>query len=252
MPIRIQVGTKAAMTSLCARTLAHKILQVNRDEDREANIGTATGGTFEDPYREFIGLVTAGTLSMQRTRCFGLDEYNNLPKNHPQSYHTFMVERLWGPGSVPTQWRHLPDPEDPVAYEEMIKGASGGGIDLQLLGIGSAAHIGFNEVGSSHDSVTRVVTLAETTLRDNSRYFGGDLNATPSEAVTMGIRTILGAKELLLVAFGSAKAPAIRAALEGPITEACPASAIQRHANVTVLLDGDAASLLTAKSLGEK
>ena len=189
-------------------------------------------------------------LSFSKISTFNLDEYIGLPPNHDQSYHSFMWKNLFGkidisPGNV-----HIPDgmAEDVEAYcewyEQRIEAK--GGIDIQILGIGSNGHIAFNEPGSSLGSRTRIKTLAEKTISDNSRFFGPD-EVVPTQAITMGVGTIMDARSLILLASGDGKADAIKATVEGPITAMVPATIVQMHRKAYIFADEKAASLLTLK-----
>ncbi|MCX6497349.1 MAG: glucosamine-6-phosphate deaminase [Arthrobacter sp.] len=208
-----------------------------------AVLGLATGSS-PVPLYEALALTD---VDLSAVAAFALDEYIGLPAGHPQSYATVVrsqIVELLGlsPGRV-----HVPDgePADEVragsAYESEIRAA--GGVDLQILGIGSNGHIGFNEPGSSFSSRTRVVALADRTRRDNARFFE-TLQAVPTHAMTQGLATIFEARHLLLIAHGPSKARAIQRALSGPVTEDFPASLLQRHPGVTVFLDEAAAALL--------
>jgi glucosamine-6-phosphate deaminase len=212
----------------------------------DARLGLATGTTPRALYAELIRRNRAGELSFARIETFNLDEYLGMGPRHPRSFHRAMHEGLFAHVDIDLANTHLPagDAPDPVAeadsYEALIQAR--GGIDLQILGIGRNGHIGFNEPGSSLGSRTRVKTLSRATLRDN-RLEEGDIEA-PTMAITMGIATILDAHALLVIATGARKASAVAAALEGPLTASCPASAIQLHPRATVVLDADAAAQL--------
>jgi glucosamine-6-phosphate deaminase len=179
---------------------------------------------------------------------FNLDEYAGLPPEHPQSYRHFMNVQLFNKVNIDIKRTHVPNgcALDLVGhcseYEKQV--SSSGGIDLQLLGIGVNGHIGFNEPGSALTSSTRVVQLRSQTVRDNARFFGS-VAQVPRCAVTMGFGTILKARRILLIATGEAKSLAVRQALEGTPSADCPASLLQLYADVTFLLDEDAASRLT-------
>lgn len=210
----------------------------------DARLGLATGSTPQALYAELIRRKENGDLSFTGVETFNLDEFLGVGPDHERSFHRAMNESLFDHVDIDPALTHLPagDAADPVAeaeaYEARIVAA--GGIDLQILGIGRNGHIGFNEPGSSLASRTRVKTLARTTLRDS----GIPDDAGPTMAITMGIGTILDARALLLLATGSAKAAAVAAALEGPLSASCPASAIQLHPDATVLLDPEAAAEL--------
>lgn len=213
-----------------------------------AVLGLATGSSPLPIYRELIRRHRSGSApAFSGIRTFNLDEYVGLPAGHEQSYRATIARELTDPLGLPPDHVHgphasvdgLPDVGD--RYEAAL--AAAGGIDLQLLGIGSDGHLGFNEPGSSLGSQTRLKTLTHQTRADNARYFGS-IDAVPVHVITQGIGTILRARRLVLVATGETKAHAVAAALEGPITASCPASAVQLHPHVTVLLDAAAASRL--------
>ncbi|MET1156665.1 6-phosphogluconolactonase [Arthrobacter sp.] len=208
-----------------------------------AVLGLATGSS---PLPLYEALARKA-VDMSAVTAFALDEYIGLPAGHTQSYATVIRTHVIEPLGMTTGSVHVPDgnPEDEEhaggAYEAAI--AAAGGIDLQILGIGSNGHLGFNEPGAPFSSRTRAVTLADRTRRDNTRFFG-TLEAVPTRAVTQGLATIFDARHLLLIAHGSGKAQAIRRALTGPVTEEFPASLIQLHPSATVVLDREAAALL--------
>jgi glucosamine-6-phosphate deaminase len=187
-------------------------------------------------------------LDWSRVTTFNLDEYIGLPREHPQSYHSFMWENLFRHVNISPRNVHIPDggaadiPAFCAAYENRIRSA--GGIDLQVLGIGSDGHIGFNEPSSSLASRTRIKTLTPQTRRDNARFFGSE-DAVPHHVITMGIGTIMDARQILMLAFGEKKAVAISGAVEGPISANNPASVLQLHPVVKVCLDEAAASKLS-------
>ena len=212
-----------------------------------AVLGLATGSSPLPTYRELVRRHRAGTApSYDRVGCVLLDEYVGLPAGHPQGYRATIARELTdalgiGPGRV-----HAPDPVDPERaggdYEALL--AELGGVDLQVLGIGTDGHLAFNEPGSSLGSRTRIKTLTDRTRADNSRFFAS-VDEVPRHVLTQGLGTILDARHLLLVATGEAKAEAVAAAVEGPLTAQCPASVLQLHAHVTVLLDGPAGAGLS-------
>ena len=209
-------------------------------------LGLATGGTMEPLYRRLSELHRAA-LSFAGVVTFNLDEYVGLSPDHPASYHSYMQERLFDHIDIDPQNAHLPrgDAADPRAeadaYERRIEEA--GGIDLQLLGIGRNGHIGFNEPTSSLNSRTRIKTLTRSTREANRPYFDAGTEP-PAYAITMGVGTILDARHCLLLATGASKAPAVAAMVEGPLSAACPASALQLHRKATVVLDQAAAAEL--------
>ncbi len=211
-------------------------------------LGLATGSTPLGLYKELIRLHKDEGLDFSKVTTFNLDEYVGLPPSHDQSYHYFMNENLFKYINIAPRFIHVPQgmAKDVDAfcawYEKRIE--ENGGIDLQVLGIGANGHIAFNEPGSSLGSRTRIKTLTGTTRMDNARFFKTK-EEVPRYAITMGVGTIMDAKELLLLANKSGKADAVKAAVEGPITAMCPASIIQMHRSAFVFLDKDAASKLT-------
>jgi glucosamine-6-phosphate deaminase len=212
-----------------------------------AVLGLATGATPAPTYRYMAAQCKAGRVSFRGVKTFNLDEYCDLPVEHPESYRSYMDAQLFGQIDIPPQNTHLMDGNaaDPAAearrFEEEI--AAAGGIDLQLLGIGRNGHIGFNEPGDAFTQDSFKVELTPSTIEANSVYFTEEL-PMPRHAMTMGIGTILRARKIVLIATGESKAEAVRAMLEGELTPRCPASALQKHPDVTVYLDPAAAALL--------
>lgn len=212
-------------------------------------LGLATGSTPVGLYQGLIELFKQKKIDFQKITTFNLDEYVGLAPDHPQSYHFFMQKNLFDHVNVPKERVFIPNGQAPdlekecISYEQNIQ--KQGGIDIQILGIGRDGHIGFNEPGSSIDSRTRVVSLDVMTVNDNARFFQQDISLVPKQAVTMGIATILAAKECLLLANGAHKADIILQTLYGPITESIPASFLQKHENLTVILDKEAAGKLS-------
>jgi len=210
-------------------------------------LGLATGGTVLSMYRELIRRHQEENLDFSRVVTFNLDEYVGLGPNHPQSYRYFMQANFFDHINIDVRNTHVPDGRalDFEAhcerYEKLIK--EEGGIDLQVLGIGSDGHIAFNEPGSSLGSRTRLKTLTGETVQDNARFFE-NLDEVPRLAVTMGVGTILESRRCLLVACGEHKARAVRNAIEGPVTAQVTASALQLHRDVVTVLDDEAARLL--------
>jgi glucosamine-6-phosphate deaminase len=210
-------------------------------------IGFATGSTPLGVYKELIRMHKEEGLDFSHMTTFNLDEYVGLPPNHDQSYHYFMWENLFKYINVDPRYVYIPHgmADDVRAhcgwYEEQIDRA--GGIDLQILGIGGNGHIAFNEPGSSLGSRTRIKTLDEKTRKDNSRFFTS-MDEVPKYAITMGIGTIMDARQLILLANGKNKAQAIKNTIEGPITAMVPATIVQLHEYATIVVDKDAASLL--------
>jgi glucosamine-6-phosphate deaminase len=212
-----------------------------------AVLGLATGSTPLPFYGELAAMHARGELDFSEVTTFNVDEYAGLAPDHPQSYAHFMREHFFSRINI-AHWRtHLPDglardiPGHCAAYETAIREA--GGIDLQLLGVGSDGHIGFNEPSSSLGSRTRLKTLTEQTIRDNARHFASQ-EEVPRHVITMGVGTILDARRCLVLAFGEAKAAAVAAMVEGPVTAMVPASALQFHPACTLFADEAAAARL--------
>lgn len=216
-------------------------------------LGFATGSTPLGLYRELIRMHQREGLDFSKITTFNLDEYVGLPPEHDQSYHYFMWENLFKHINVDRRFVHIPMgmAQNIEAhcewYEEQIEKA--GGIDLQILGIGANGHIAFNEPGSSLGSRTRIKTLTGTTREANARFFKNP-HEVPKYAITMGVGTIMDAKHVLLLANGAAKAEAIAATCEGPITAMWPATIVQMHRLATVLVDQAAAAKLKMKYEG--
>jgi len=210
-------------------------------------LGLATGSTPIGLYKELVRMHKEEGLDFSKVTTFNLDEYVGLPPEHNQSYHYFMWENLFKHINIDPRNVYIPQgmaenvDEFCEWYENRIKEV--GGIDLQILGIGSNGHIAFNEPGSSLGSRTRIKTLKESTRRDNARFFSS-IDEVPKYAITMGIGTIMEAQEIILLASGKNKADALKKTVEGPITAMCPASALQLHRKATIIADEEAASLL--------
>ena len=212
-------------------------------------LGLATGNTPCHIYQHLIAMNLAGKLSFTQVQTFNLDEYYGLSTDDPRSYHYFMQQKLFANVDIPPVNIHIPDgtvpPQDLRTYcrqyESDIRDC--GGIDLQLLGIGMDGHIGFNEPGSSLASRTRVKTLCRSTKMQNAADFGSEENV-PDLALTMGIGTIMEARAILLLAFGQSKSYILSEALEGPVTSWVPASILQMHHKLKVIVDEEAANRL--------
>lgn len=209
----------------------------------DAVLGLATGSTPLPVYQALRTRLQG--VDVSRVRGFALDEYVGIDPGHPQSYRAVITREVVEPLRLDPGRIHTPDGSLATIehagdrYEEAI--ADAGGVDLQILGIGTSGHIGFNEPGSSFASTTRVKTLVEQTRRDNARFFDS-IDDVPMHCITQGLGTILAARHLFLLAFGEGKAAAIAAAVEGPVTSSLPGSAIQLHPHVTVVVDEAAAS----------
>lgn len=216
-----------------------------------AVLGMATGSTPLGLYQELVRLHREEGLDFSQVTTFNLDEYVGLPVSHPQSYHYFMHENFFKHVNIPRQNVYIPSGTTNNYrafcdwYEQRIHDC--GGIDVQILGIGSDGHIAFNEPTSSLSSRTRLKTLAEPTINDNARFFDRREDV-PIYAITMGVGTILEARQIILLANGKNKASAIAAAVEGPVTSMITASALQLHPSTQVYLDEDAAGALKMRS----
>lgn len=209
-------------------------------------LGLATGSTPVGTYRQLIEWYEKGDLDFSRVSTVNLDEYRGLTHIDPQSYYYFMQENLFDHVNIDKAATHVPDGTNPDAadacakHEQIIK--SLGGIDLQLLGLGNNGHIGFNEPGAAFEKETHLVDLAESTIRANARFFAS-IDEVPKQAYTMGIRTIMQAKKILVVVSGEGKADIVSRAFFGPVTPEVPASILQMHPDVTVVCDEAALSM---------
>jgi len=214
----------------------------------EAVLGLPTGSTPVGLYAELRKRYREGRISLRAATSFNLDEYVGLAPEHPQSYHAFMQEHLFGGIDLPKERTFLPegigDPQLAAArYEELL--AKYGPIDLMILGIGRNGHIGFNEPGTSFKSGVHPAMLTQSTIKANARFFASE-DEVPKQAITMGIGNILAARRIMLLAKGASKAQAIRATVCGEMSEQVPASALQSHPDVLLILDREAAALLVA------
>jgi glucosamine-6-phosphate deaminase len=246
LPLRVIIQPDSAAAS---RRAARFVADLVRKKPA-CVLGLATGSSPLGTYRELIRLHQEEGLDFSQVTTFNLDEYVGLSSVHPQSYRQFMQLNLFDHINITLTHTNVPDGRaldfdlHCRQYEQKIKDA--GGIDLQILGIGSDGHIAFNEPGSSLGSRTRLKTLASETIRDNARYFGGE-DKVPRLAVTMGVGTILESRRCLLLAFGPHKATAIRDTVEGPVTAQVTASALQLHREVIGIFDEAAARLLVRR-----
>ncbi len=215
-------------------------------EKPSATLGLATGSSPIGLYQNLVKSYQNKEISFKNVKTFNLDEYCKLPKDHPESYYSFMYRNLFSHVDINKDNIHLPSgeaedlQEECLAYNNLLKNTL---IDLQVLGIGSNGHIGFNEPGTPFKQETFIVTLAQKTREDNKRFFNS-LDEVPTQAITMGINNIMQAKKIVLIASGKSKANAINKLVNGPLTEAFPASILQNHPDVTIIVDEEAASLL--------
>ncbi|MCG8538307.1 MAG: glucosamine-6-phosphate deaminase [Clostridia bacterium] len=210
-------------------------------------LGLATGETVLGMYKEIVKSFENGDLDFSDIKTFNLDEYYGIDKENKRSYYYYMEENLFKHININNANIHIPDgmtsdiEEECKIYEEKIERC--GGIDLQILGIGRNGHIGFNEPGCKFEALTHLVHLDKTTIKDNSRFFNS-ISEVPTKAISMGIKTIMNAKKVILLASGQEKAEALYKALRGNITPKVPASILQLHSDVTVIVDRDGASRL--------
>jgi glucosamine-6-phosphate deaminase len=239
----IILPTAEEASEVAARLVARQVR-----EKPASVLGLATGSTPCKLYDLLARKHREEGLDFAQVTSFNLDEYVGLGPNHLASYHRFMEENLFSHVNIPRERIHIPDglatdvPAHCAAYEKAI--ADAGGIDLQILGLGSDGHLGFNEPGSSLASRTRIKTLTERTRSDNARFFTAE-EQVPHHVITMGLGTIMESRMCLLLAFGKAKAEAVAASVEGPVTANVPGSLLQFHPRTKVLLDAESASLLT-------
>ncbi|GIP32736.1 glucosamine-6-phosphate deaminase [Paenibacillus sp. J2TS4] len=223
------------------------LLTATLHQKANAVLGLATGSTPIGVYEKLVEFYKKGRVSFQSATTFNLDEYVGLPRDHAESYYTFMNTRLFQHIDLPEANAHIPDghADDPQQecerYDRMIGQA--GGIDVQILGIGHNGHIGFNEPGDTLQSATHLIELHEETRKANARFFAS-IDEVPTKAITVGLGTIMKSKSILLLARGSDKAEIMRRALRGPIDPQCPASFLQLHPQLIVMTDSEAGRLL--------
>lgn len=238
----IILPTAEEASAAAARMVARQVR-----EKPASVLGLATGGTPCKLYQLLARMHRTEGLDFSEVTSFNLDEYIGLHASHPASYHHFMEENFFAHVNIARERIHIPDglaqdvPAHCAAYEEAIREA--GGVDLQILGLGSDGHLGFNEPGSSLASRTRIKTLTERTRSDNARFFS-EGQEVPHHVITMGLGTIMESRMCLLLAFGKAKAAAVAASVEGPVTASVPGSILQFHPRAKMLIDAEAASLL--------
>ncbi len=227
----------------------HIIKKINKHAavtDKPFVLGLPTGSTPIGTYNDLVAAYNEGRVSFKNVVTFNMDEYVGLPEDHPESYHSFMAQHLFDHIDCPPENIHILDgnaedlEEECQKYEEAI--ASYGGIDLFLGGIGPDGHIAFNEPFSAFDSRTRIKTLTPDTRIANSRFFGGNPELVPSQALTVGIATVMSAREVMILCNGYAKAMALKAAIEGPVTQLWPVTALQTHSRGMIVCD-DASAL---------
>ena len=212
-----------------------------------ANLGLATGSTPVKMYELMVEDHEKNGTSYKDIKSYNLDEYYGLEHTHPQSYYYFMQKHLFSKVDIKPENVHVPKGSGDIqaSCDEYNKLLAENVIDIQLLGIGSNGHIGFNEPGTDFNSKTHYVDLKESTIKDNARlFFNGDEDAVPKQAISMGIQNIMDAKSVVLIACGKNKENAVKGMIEGPVTPELPASVLQNHKDVTVIIDKAAAALL--------
>ncbi len=226
--------------------LSNKAFEVIKEQvvaKPDSVLGLATGSSPVGMYKDMIKDHKENGTSYKDVVTYNLDEYVGIDRNDPQSYYTFMNENLFSEIDIDPKNTHVPygnTKEDCEKYEDSVNG-----VDIQVLGIGQNGHIGFNEPGTPFDEPTHIVDLTENTREANARFFDNDINKVPAQAITQGIGTIMKAKKILLVANGANKADAVKAMIEGPVSVECPASVLQNHPDVVVVIDKEAASKLS-------
>lgn len=217
-------------------------------ENPNTKLGLATGGTPVGMYKELIKYHQQNGTSYQKVMSFNLDEYVGLSGDHPQSYRYFMNQQLFDHIDIQKENTYVPigDTEDPeqqcVEYEKLLK--EHGGVDIQILGIGGNGHIAFNEPGTSFQSETHMIELTEETRQDNARFFN-HIDEVPTHALTMGIASIMRAKEIILLVSGSQKADTVARLINGEMDESFPASILKTHPNTTIIADEPALEKVT-------
>lgn len=249
--MEVVIATGAELARIAADAV-ERLIRGRAERGSHAVIGLATGSSPLAVYDELARRHAEEGLSFAGVRAFMLDEYVGLPADHPERYRN-VIEREFA-SRVDIDPAHVlgPDgladdiPTACAAYEAAI--AEAGGVDLQILGIGTDGHIAFNEPGSSLASRTRIKTLTRQTREDNARFFGGDVEQVPTHCLTQGLATIMSARHLVLLASGKQKAEAVHQLAEGPVSAMWPGTVLQHHPHVTVLVDEGAASRLQLAS----
>ncbi len=237
----IKVKNYEELSKVAAEIIANLV-----KEKPDCTLGLATGSSPIGLYQNLIKKYEAGEISFKNVKTYNLDEYCQLPKSHPESYYSFMHRNLFYHIDIKEENVHIPNSEGNDLqklcdeYNDLLHKAT---IDLQLLGIGANGHIGFNEPGTSFEQETFVVKLTEKTRQDNKRFFNS-IDEVPTYAMTMGIKNIMQAKKVLLVASGANKQEAIKKLLSGEVTESCPATILNRHKDAIIIVDEAALGLV--------
>lgn len=245
--------TSDGASQYAAKYIINRINAFAPTPDRPFVLGLPTGSSPELIYQYLVRAHRNGDISFANVITFNMDEYVGLAEDHPESYHSFMYKHFFAhvdinPNNVNILNGNAPDlAEECDAYEERI--ARAGGIDLFLGGIGPDGHIAFNEPGSSLRSRTRVKTLAEDTIRANSRFFGGDLSQVPKQALTVGVQTVMDARDVVVIVLGSNKAIALQKTIEGGVSQMWTASALQLHESAMIVCDDAATDEMLVKTV---
>lgn len=230
-----------ALSKWAAEYVIKRINEFNPTPEHRFVLGLPTGSSPIGMYKELVKACKEGRVSFKNVVTFNMDEYCGLPESHPESYHSFMVNNLFNHIDCPKENIHILNgnaenlDEECARYEELIRQA--GGVDLFLGGIGPDGHIAFNEPCSSLSSRTRIKTLTSDTIIANSRFFDNDVNKVPKNALTVGVGTVLNAREVLILVNGHNKARALQAAVEGPVTQMWTISALQLHKHGIIVCD---------------
>lgn len=231
----------ARLSEWAANHVIESINAFNPTAERPFVLGLPTGSSPEGMYACLVKANKEGRVSFKHVKTFNMDEYVGLPEDHPESYHSFMARNLFDHIDIPKENIHILNGNAPdlaaecAHYEEMI--AEAGGIDLFIGGIGPDGHIAFNEPFSSLTSRTRVKTLTTDTIIANSRFFDNDVNKVPKHALTVGVGTVMDAREVMILVNGHHKSRALQAAVEGPVTQAWTISALQQHPHAIIVAD---------------
>lgn len=237
--MKVKIKSKDKINEEIAKMIVELV-----NENPKAILGLATGSSPLGVYSRLIDAYNNNEVSFKDVTTFNLDEYVGLDGNHKQSYRYFMNTNLFDHIDIDKNNTHVPNgvgnyEDDAKCYDDLIEHA--GGIDFQILGIGSDGHIAFNEPGTPFNALTHIAELAESTIRDNSRFFNS-ISEVPTKAVTMGLASIMRAKKIVLIATGENKADAIHGLLEGLVTEKLPCSILRNHPDVTIFVDHEAFS----------
>jgi len=243
----------SSVSEWAAKYVLKRIREFNPSSERYFVLGLPTGSTPYGMYQKLIEYYKAGKVSFKYVKTFNMDEYVNLPREHPESYHFYMWDNFFKHIDIDPKNVNLLDGNAPdlIAecndYEKKISQA--GGIELFIGGIGPDGHIAFNEPGSSLASRTRVKTLAQDTLEANARFFGNDINKVPKQALTVGVGTVMDAQEVLILITGSHKAFALYKAIEEGVNHMWTVSAFQQHPHTLIICDEDATLELRVKTV---